>query len=165
MTKKIGVMLMGLFVLVFSSVNLFLYFNKGEKSYSVLSGNIIQWQVISGMNISLIAFITQWIILLLIVFFSYNKFLKEKKDEDVKEIGISSVTEIGNLETELDVLYKLLKEKRRLSIGAVAKAFNIKKEKALEWARILEDYEIVTIEYPAFNDPEIEIKEKIVKNE
>jgi len=165
MVKKLGVILMGLFVVVFSGVNLYMYFNQGETSYSTISGMVTGNAVLEKMNVSLIAFILQWIILIMIVMFSYTQFIKQKKMENISEKDIPKMNELGNLETELDRLYELLKVKERLSIDSISKVFGIEKEKALEWAQILEEHDLVKIEYPAFSDPEIEIKDKIKKNE
>ncbi|MBI3622886.1 hypothetical protein HY212_02285 [Candidatus Pacearchaeota archaeon] len=167
MAKKVGIVLMGLFVILFSGANLFLYFSNGKGSYQALSGMVTRNVVLENMNISLVAFILQWIILLLIVMFSYSKFIKQKKIEDISHDELPKIKDSEGLDTELDTLYQLLNEKERLSIGAIAKAFNVQKEKALEWSKILEEHDLVTIEYPAFNDPEVEVKEKKIniKNE
>ena len=159
MGKKISVLLMGLFVLVFSSVNLYFYFNKGKNSYNAISGMITGNELVGSLNVSLMAFILQWVILIIIVLFSYAKFVQKKKKDEVLEAEIPRVTTSGDLETEIDILYRLIKEKRRLTLTAITNAFNINKDKALEWARILEDHDLVMIEYPAFSDPEVEIKE------
>lgn len=66
-------------------------------------------------------------------------------------------------ETNLDVFYNLLKDKKSLSIKTVAKLFKVSREKALEWAKILENHELVTIEYPTFSVPEVKINEKEIK--
>lgn len=165
MVKKLGVILMALFIVAFSGVNLYMYFNQGETSYTTISGMVTRNAVLENMNVSLIAFVLQWVILIMIVMFSYSQFIKQKKTENISEKDIPKMNELGNLETELDRLYELLKVKERLSIDSISKAFVIEKEKALEWAQILEEHDLVKIEYPAFSDPEIEIRDKIKKNE
>jgi hypothetical protein len=151
---------LGLFVLLFLGINLYLYFNKGENSYSVLSGFSIK-DLQGGLNLSVIIFIGQWILLLAIVLFSYTRFLKHKKEGEVKEVPYQESLTKERSGTELDSLYELLKNKKKLSVDTIAKTFSVSKEKAIEWAKILENSELVTIEYPAFNDPEVRIVEKI----
>lgn len=163
MAKKLGIFLMGLFVVVFSGTNLYMYFGNSDRSYNSLSGMVTGNTIIANMNFSLVAFIIQWVILLLIVMFAYTKFIKEKKNDNISHNEIPRMKDSEGLDTELDTLYRLLIEKERLSVGAIAKAFDIEKEKAIEWAKILEEHDLVSVEYPAFNDPEVEIKEKKVK--
>ena len=158
MAKKVGTILMGLFVLAFSSVNLYFYFNRDNPN-SPISGMAIT-ELPLGLNMSVIAFILQWVVLLLVVMFAYMKFLKHRKEEDEKIGSFVIPTPKSRSETNMDVFYKFLKEKKSLSTRTISKLFTITKEKALDWARILEEHELVIIEYPAFSDPEVKIKEK-----
>jgi hypothetical protein len=156
MAKKIGVAAMGLFVVLFLGINLYLYTVKNNSS-SAMSGMAIT-DLPFGLNISLLAFILQWIILLCIVFFAYTRFLKHRKEEDEKIKFLVIPEPKSKAETNIDILYNFLKKEEGLSIGAVARIFNVKKEVALGWGKILEENDLATIEYPAFADPEIKIK-------
>jgi hypothetical protein len=158
MVKKVGVKLMGLFVLAFFSLNLYLYLNRDNEGSS-LSG-LATAELPLGLNMSLIAFILQWVILLLVVIFAYTKFLKHRREEDEKIQGFVIPPLDSRSETSLDVFYQLLKEKKSLSIRSISILFKIKKEVALEWAKILEDQDLATIEYPAFSEPEVKFKEQ-----
>lgn len=159
MGKK-RLVILGLFVLLFSGINIYLYFNQGDSSYSTLSGLLVK-DLPGGLNFSVIIFIGQWVLLLAIVLFAYTRFLKHKREEEVKEVPYQVPLTKEKSGTELDLLYRLLKDKKRLSIETIAKTFSVSKEKAIEWAKILENSELVTIEYPAFNDPEVKIVEVI----
>jgi len=158
MAKKRLFIFGGLVFLVFV-IDLMFYFGRGSTG-GVVSGYLIK-EVSNnslGLNLSLIAFIGQWIVLLSIVLFAYTRFLRSKKNEEA-EIQTKNITIIeGKSETPLDSLYKLLEERGFLHLEAISKIFNISKEKALEWAKILEDDELVMIEYPAFSDPEVTFK-------
>jgi len=158
MIKKRGFLVITLFVMVFSGINIFLFINKsGNFSYSTISGRILEDLPGIGakINLSIIAFVIQWIILLAILFFAYSKFLKHKKQENI-EIDYNIVKrKKGRAETDLDTLYNLIKDKKNLSIETISKLFHIKKAKALEWGKILENHELVRIEYPAFSSPEV----------
>ena len=114
---------------------------------------------------SLIAFIIQWVILLLVVILAYMKFLKKRKAEQEKIVNFTIPAPKSKAETHIDVFYRLLMEKKSLSAGAIAKVFNISKEKALEWGKILEDQDLASIEYPDFSDAEIKRKEEERKKE
>ena len=158
MAKKIGVMIIGLFVVLFLGINLYLYSIKNNSS-SAISGMAIT-DLPYGLNISLLAFILQWIILLFIIIFAYTRFLKHRKEEDEKIKFLVIPEPKSKAETNIDILYNFLKKEKGLSIGAVARIFNVKKEIALEWGKILEENDLATIEYPAFADPEIKMKEE-----
>jgi len=54
----------------------------------------------------------------------------------------------------------IIKDKKVLKISTISKAFDIDKEKAMEWIKILESGDLCIIEYPTFGEPFIKIKEK-----
>lgn len=66
------------------------------------------------------------------------------------------------IETDFDVLYKLILNKERVKLSEVTKLFKIKKDKAEQWAQILDERGLVKIHYPAMGEPEIR---KIINNE
>lgn len=153
--KRLAPVLIGAFVLVFFVMNFFFF---SKRSSAPATGAVIGSSLPLGLNITLLAFILQWVILLVIVIFGYSRFLKHRKEEDEKIKNFVIPQLKSNAETMFDVFYKLLKEKKSLSISTVAKAFKIKKEQALEWGKILEEHNLVYIEYPTFSDPEIKIE-------
>lgn len=162
MAKRGEIISVIIIVGILASLNLFLYLSKGNFSYSNFSGMAISEipKLPQGINFSVIAFVVQWGLLLLIVIIAYLRHLKHKKEEDIK-INYSKIkTSKGKSSTDLDVLYDLLKNKKRLKINIIAKTFKITNDKALEWAKILENSELGVIEYPAFNEPEIRLKEE-----
>ena len=110
-------------------------------------------------DFSLIVFMIQWILVLLIIAVAYTKFLKHSHEDKIKvDYGsIKQRTKKGM--TDIDLLYSLIKQKKNIKINTIAKVFKIDKDKALEWGKMLESQDLVTIEYPTFSDPEIEIKE------
>ncbi len=61
----------------------------------------------------------------------------------------------GGYETDIDKFYSLIAEKKRLTLAEVAKAFDINKETAEEWAKILLDQNLVDIHYPTVGEPEV----------
>jgi len=160
--KKRGLITIIIFILIFSTVNLFLFSNKNSFSYSSISGKFIKEPINlpEGITISKIAFAIQWVILLIILIFAYVRFRKHQKEEKIR-INLSEIKrKKSRSETELDILYNLLKEKKKLRIKTIARVFKIPKEKALDWGKILENSELVKIEYPAFSDPEVKLNEK-----
>lgn len=85
---------------------------------------------------------------------SKGKRKKEKREFDTKKIPTGSGT-------SLDALYKILLEKKSLNINFIEDLFGIKKDLALEWARILESGDLATLDYPGIGAPKLVLKEKI----
>ncbi len=156
MAKKVGIILMAIFVVSFLGINLYNFF--WDRDSTSPTGSLIT-DLPLGLNMSVLAFVLQWVILLVVVIFAYTRFLKHRKEEDAKIAGLVLPKLTSKSQTYMDVFYNLLKEKKSLSIRSVSILFNIKKDKAMEWAKILEDHDLVIIEYPAFSDPEVKIKE------
>ena len=77
--KKVTPLIMGAFVIVFFGISLFTYFSK-RFGRAPLSGAAISDNLPLGLNISLLAFILQWVILLVVFIFAYTKFFKHKKE-------------------------------------------------------------------------------------
>lgn len=164
MGKKRVIKIIVMSIILLGGINSFLFLNKRGLSYSSISGKFIE--EIPGplsLNLSLILFILGWVVLLLLAFNAYRGFLKHKREEESKGAYQLVKHKKSRSETDLDVFYKILKEKKSLGIGTISKIFQISKEKALEWAKVLENHGIVTIEYPAFYDPEVKINEKEIK--
>ena len=160
--KKTTLIIVMLLVIIFSALNIYLFTNKSSTSYTSISGYYLKEfpGLPFGLNISTIAFIIQWIVLLLVIIVSYSKFIQHKKSEQLKTNFHLIRKSLSKSSTDMDVFYNLLKEKKSLTIGTISKLFNITKEKAVEWAKILENHDLATIEYPAFSDPEVRIYEK-----
>lgn len=154
MVKKIGVSVMGIFVLLVIGFNIYAFSSRGS-GQSALTGNVVLSNLPTGINLSLIAFVLQWVVLLLVVIFAYTRFLKHKKSEEMKIAGFVIPPQKTKAETHIDAFYDLLKEKQSLTTGTIAKAFQITKDQALEWSKVLEEHALVSIEYPAFADPEV----------
>ncbi|GEM_PF-2990776 len=166
MVGKRGFFGVVLFVLILSALNM-ISFLDGKNRPSSIYGMFIKDLpgIPSKGDISLVVFIVQWFILLLILILAYSRFLKHKKEKLTKEEYSIVKKKKKKSETDLDILYGILKNKKTLSITTISKLFKISKEKALEWAKILENHELVKIEYPAFTDPEVKINERNVEKE
>ena len=163
MVKKRGFTIISGIVLILALTNLFLFFNKDGTSYATISGKFIEEvpELPFDLNISLIAFVIQWIVLLLIIITAYVHFLKHRKDEEYVKRDYSLLKQKKTKsKTDLDILYNLLQNKKILSTKTISELFGISKEKALEWAKILENRKLAIIEYPTFNDPEVRTYEK-----
>ncbi len=103
--------------------------------------------------------IVQWgvVLVLLLVISVRDKGVKSRKKE-LEGIDINKVSQKG---TDLDVLYKILESKKQVRVSTIAKTFKVKKDTALNWAKMLESSNLATIEYPGFGgEPVLKISAK-----
>lgn len=84
-----------------------------------------------------------------------------------KEIkAITKSMNYGEYQTDLDVLYDILKERKKLKIKVISDVFEINYDMAMNWAKILESGKLVSIEYPGvFGTPEAVYKDVIKKED
>ncbi len=114
-----------------------------------------------------LSFFIQWFLVFLIIFIGFIRHLRNKKIQrmvsktPLPEKKVSSKI----INTEMDNFYELLKIDKKMTISSIAAKFKIQKEIALEWAKILENQNLATIEYPAFGEPRVKeyISEKDTK--
>lgn len=164
MVKKNGLVITMSIVLILSILNVFLFVNTGDFSYNTFTGRFIHElpDLPLNLNISLIAFAIQWIILLVLAVLAYVRYARKNVDEHLK-ISYSQLSKgKGRFETDFDIFYKLIQKRKKMRINSIAKTFEITEDQALEWSKILESSNLVTIEYPAFYEPEVRIKEMII---
>jgi competence protein ComGC len=83
----------------------------------------------------------------------------EEEEKVVKEIETQIQTGSGAYETDLDKLYKLLEQRKKVRVNEVARAFKVSKKDAEEWGKILKEQNLAEIFYPAVGDMEIRWKE------
>lgn len=163
MVKKRGLVIIMSIVLVLSVLNVFLFVNTGDISYNAFTGRFVKeipdlpWNI----NLSLIAFAIQWVILLILAILAYVRHSRKTGDEHLK-ISYSQISKRkGKFETDFDIFYELIQKRKKMRISSIAKTFEISEDQALEWSKILEGSGLVTIEYPAFYEPEVRLVEKI----
>jgi CBS domain-containing protein len=62
------------------------------------------------------------------------------------------------METDIDRILAVIKEKKRVKFSELEKMFEVSKETIEEWAKILEDHGLAEIFYPAIGEPELRWK-------
>jgi len=88
---------------------------------------------------------------------------KLKKEIPIIEKPKQRIYSAGKIiETDFDLLYKLILQRTKVKVSDIVKMFNIDKKKAEEWMQILDEHDLAKIHYPAMGDPEIR---KISENE
>jgi preprotein translocase subunit SecG len=99
----------------------------------------------------------QWVFmgLFLLIAFLRERQVLVKEQEIVEE-----KKPVGRALTDLDILYTILKEKKRLKLSTIVKTFKVTSEVALNWCKILEAGNLAVIDYPGIGEPEIKYVEK-----
>jgi hypothetical protein len=103
----------------------------------------------------------QWLVLIIILMgvFIKDKRIRDKNaEEDLEGIDINKMS--GENSTDLDTLYNILKEKKKLRVSSIAILFKVKKEVAMEWCKILESGSLISFEYISANEPVAKIIER-----
>ena len=107
-------------------------------------------EVLSTLKIILILLIP---LTILVIFLKIYVFGNKKEIAGINLPVIKSRTK-----TDLDTLFAIVQEKKELKISSIAKLFRIDDDLAMEWAKILEAGDLVTIEYPGFGGSIVRIK-------
>ena len=79
--------------------------------------------------------------------------------ETISPLEVETEEKKPGIHTDIDILYKMLKEKKNISLSEISKAFNINKELALEWCKTLETAELAEIQYSTFKEVVLTLKE------
>ena len=66
--------------------------------------------------------------------------------------------------TNIDKLFRHVKEKGKLRVSDAAKLFDVKDEKIEEWGKILEDHDMIELHYPAIGKPILKVRKLKKKN-
>ncbi len=101
------------------------------------------------------------IVLIILITIKKSKLKKVKTSQEHKEEVILrakkhlnvQLHQLKQTETELDSLLELINENGVVSLTQAAKVFNVTQEKIKEWAKILEDHNLIKIFYPAISEP------------
>jgi len=123
--------------------------------------------------------IVEWIIIFIIIIVilikvKLNVSKEKKEDKNPKNRDLVNMVNIvkkykkSSSDTELDILYNILKEKKVLGLKTIIQMFRIDKVTALNWCKILEEGDLATLSYPAIGDPKIivnETEEEKARNE
>lgn len=131
---------------------------KGISGFAIgkITGQEIKENYASTSSLSKLIIIGEWALLVLLIGISLlGEHRHVKKQHVVLEIKRTQ----EKSKTDIDLLYDLLKEKKKIELGTIADTFKISEETATEWAKILEDAQLAVLHYPRFGEAEVRIKE------
>lgn len=76
-----------------------------------------------------------------------------KSKVPVSQIAFAEKGTAQRVETPLDELLELIMKRGSVSTALAAKEFKVKENQIEEWARVLEEHDLIEIHYPAFGKP------------
>lgn len=113
----------------------------------------------AAVSISQTAVIVEWLAILFIFALVYTRnrieFSKEMKSLQSEKAGVDA-----RAKTDLDKLYELLKNKKRISFSAVRKVFDVDEELVKSWAETLKSGNLAGVDYPRIGGPELVLLEQ-----
>ena len=81
---------------------------------------------------------------------------KEKKEQIEKSYTENEIEMFDNtITTPIDRLFELVMKKGKIRIKDAAKNFSVNKTQIEEWAKILEDHNLIEIHYPPIGESEL----------
>ena len=114
-----------------------------------------------GVSFSQIFIIVEWILLFFLLIFSYARG-KTALNKEINDLRSLKSLKGGANKTDIDKLYEMLQERKRISFSAIANAFEINLSVVRSWAETLETGKLAEIDYPRVGEPEIVLKNKEV---
>ena len=78
---------------------------------------------------------------------------KNRKIDDAPKRTLEAKPE--QYETDIDLLYRILIDKKRMKLSEIMNDFGVTEKHALEWAKILENHGLAKLKYPAFGEAEL----------
>ena len=157
MKKGVKVVLIVLLIaiLLIAGLHITLSFFNGKGLFSFLplnSGSILNFFRISPISYIILA--AEWVLIFILVIYMFRGRKKEKSEEQDVEKPVIVRNKMEKI-TDLDVFYKLVKERKHVRLSTVMRVFEINRKIALDWAKILESANLVKIDYPRIGEPEI----------
>ena len=138
-------------------------FNRGLTGFSIKT---TVYEMYSTMpRTSKIFLLSQWgLLLLLLIYVAIKDKAILGRQKEVKGLDLKKFRE--KAKTDLDALYALLKDKKKIRVAIIAKAFDIDKSLAMDWCKILESGKLATIDYPGIGGPVVRLRQReIIKVE
>lgn len=106
---------------------------------------------------SMLVIIAEWVLVFSLLALSS---IKKRLAESVqKATHIELVKKKNKSDTDIDLLYEMLKKNKRISLSKLAELFKVDKKVVEEWGKILEENGYVEVDYPRFGEIEMRIKE------
>ncbi len=106
---------------------------------------------------SILVIIAEWVLVFSLITLSTVK--KHLAESVQKATHIELLNKKNKSDTDIDILYEMLKKNKRISLSKLAELFKVDKKVVEEWGKILEENGYAEVDYPRFGEIEIRIKE------
>ena len=83
---------------------------------------------------------------------------KPKQKPPQKETSLAE--QINKLETNIDRLYRLVKERGEIKVSEAAKIFRVGKTEIEKWGQVLQDHNLVELHYPLIGEAVLRVKKQ-----
>jgi large-conductance mechanosensitive channel len=106
----------------------------------------------------------EWMLVISVALFILIKArISLRKDEESLGLSVQQRTHFrkDKSQTDIDVLYSIIKEKKAIRLPTISKIFGVKEEIAMGWCESLESGNLVDIRYPTIGGAEISLNEMI----
>lgn len=100
----------------------------------------------------------EWILIFSLITLSVIK--KRLTTTIEKTNHIELVKKKNKSDTDIDLLYEMLKRNKRLPLSRLAELFKVDKKVIEEWGKILEESGMAVVDYPRFGEIEIILKDE-----
>lgn len=142
-------------------------YSVGSSPFNGISGKAISEDTDGNEKISFknhLILAGEWLIIIVISMISLIRAKMEM--QGVEQVIVTKIkTPRSIARTDLDMMYDLIKEKKVVKVKALAKYFKVEDKTIIDWARILEEANLIIINYPAIGEPQIVINEEVTNNE
>lgn len=102
--------------------------------------------------------LAEWFLLIgLVVFAMVRTRIHSPLDKEIKTFSIDHLQ--GPSRTDLDVLYDLLKEQKRIPLSRIEKTFKVNQDTVESWCKTLESGNLAQLSYPRIGEPELHVIE------
>ncbi len=141
-----------------ANIAFFVYSLKSNLTgYSVSSLSESFFAAYNGISsMSKIFLVVQWVFLFIALLFG----LMSDRRARGKSVEISEIQAIklkGKSSTDLDTLYTILQQKKKIRLSTISKGFGVSGDVAREWCEILESGSLAVIDYPGVGEPTLKI--------
>lgn len=131
---------------------------KGVSGFSIGDTDLaddVKLQAQEYSPLSRVIIIFEWVLLIGLVGLAMARGRVHNTQPLSKNVHLNAMRGPGK--TDLDVLYDLLKEEKRLSLSTIAKTFAVSNEVVESWCKILESGNLGEVHYPRLGEPELRL--------
>lgn len=155
-----------LFWFVVINVGFFYYLNSSSISLdsfgqiSQLTGNSVKqvvFDTVERLNLTqrLILIGQAFLFILIIGFVVVAEIKHASRKKEILEGDVKRFSK--KYSTDLDILYSILKNKKKVHLSSISNAFDVDEATAMDWGKTLEASKLAVIDYPVFGEASLKI--------